>query len=132
MNTKLIMTVSAVLLALAGISLTFFPNEIANHIGLGSAKPSQLVIQILGALYFGFAMLNWMAKGSIIGGIYNKPLVIANLSHFVIGGLALIKGLTNNNIDRSYAFVILTGVYTIFAILFGILFVRHPENSANA
>ena len=132
MNTKLIMTISAVFLALAGISLTFFPNEIANQVGLGSEKPSQLLIQILGALYFGFAMLNWMAKGSIIGGIYNKPLVIANLSHFLIGGLALIKGLMRGGIDRSPLFMILAGVYIIFAILFGILFVRHPGNSAGA
>ena len=129
MNTKLIMTVSAVFLALAGISLTFFPIEIASDIGLGSAKPSHLVVQILGALYFGFAMLNWMAKGSIVGGIYNKPLVIANLSHFLIGSLALIKGLTHSS-SQSYVFIILAGIYSIFAVLFGILFVRHPGNSA--
>jgi len=131
MNTKLIMTVSAVFLALAGVSLTFFPIEIANNIGLGSEKPSQLVIQILGALYFGFAMLNWMAKGSIIGGIYNKPVVVANLSHFLIGGLALIKGLSKSG-DQFYVVVILAGIYTIFAILFGILFVRHPGGNAGA
>jgi len=126
------MTFSALFLALTGVSFTFFPIEIANHIGLGSAKSAQLVVQISGALYFGFAMLNWMAKGSIIGGIYSKPLVIANLSHFFIGGLALIKGLASNNIDRSPGFMIFAGIYSIFAILFGILFVRHPGNSAAA
>ncbi|MGZ3752378.1 MAG: hypothetical protein ACXVIY_11035 [Mucilaginibacter sp.] len=131
MNTKLIMTVSAIFLALAGVILTFFPNEIANQIGIGSAKPAQLVVQILGALYFGFAMLNWTAKGSIIGGIYNKPLVSANLSHFLIGGLALIKGLSKSG-DQFYVVLIVTGIYTIFAIVFGILFVRHPGNSTNA
>ncbi|MGZ3778728.1 MAG: hypothetical protein ACXVB0_23355 [Mucilaginibacter sp.] len=131
MNTKLIMTVSAIFLALAGVILTFFPNEIANQIGIGSAKPAQLVVQILGALYFGFAMLNWTAKGSIIGGIYNKPLVSANLSHFLIGGLALIKGLSKSG-DQFYVVLIVAGIYTIFAIVFGILFVRHPGNSTNA
>jgi hypothetical protein len=131
MNTKVVMTVSAIFLALAGISLTFFPKEIAIYIGLDPAKPSQLVIQILGALYFGFAMLNWMAKGSIIGGIYNKPLVIANLSHFLIGGLALIKGMTSMG-KPSYLFVLLIGTYIIFATLFGILFIRHPGNRRGA
>ena len=38
-----------------------------------------------------FAMLNWMAKGVIIGGIYSRPIVIANLAHFLIGDLELIK-----------------------------------------
>jgi len=131
MNTKLIMTASAILLAVVGISLSFFPNEIAKYIGLESTKTAQLVMQALGALYFGFAMLNWMAKGSIIGGIYNKPLVVANLSHFMIGGLALIKGLISIS-NPSYQLVILTAIYIIFGILFGILFVRHPADDTNA
>jgi hypothetical protein len=131
MNTKLIMTASAILLAVAGISLSFFPNEIAKYIGLDASKTSQLVMQALGALYFGFGILNWMAKGSIIGGIYNKPLVVANLSHFMIGGLAMIKGLMSIS-NPPYQLIILTVVYTIFGILFGILFVRHPESSVNS
>jgi len=131
MNTKLIMIVSAVCLAAAGVGLSFFPKEIANYIGLDSTKASQLVMQILGALYFGFAMLNWMAKGSIIGGIYNKPLIVANMSHFLIGALSLIKGLMSTS-NPSYQLVILTGIYTIFAVLFAILFIRHPASDANA
>lgn len=131
MNTKLIMTTSAALLAVAGISLSFFPNEISNYIGLGVTKTPQLVIQALGALYFGFAMLNWMAKGSLIGGIYAKPLVVANLSHFMIGGLSLIKGVINIP-NPPYQLVILTGVYMIFAAIFGVLFTRNPSVNANS
>ena len=131
MNTKLIMTISAALLAVAGISLSFFPNEISNYIGLGVTKTPQLVLQALGALYFGFAMLNWMAKGSFIGGIYAKPLVVANLSHFTIGGLSLIKGVLSIP-NPSYPLVILTGGYLIFATIFGILFMRNPSVNANS
>ena len=45
-------------------------------------------MQIIGSLYFALAILNWMSKGSFIGGIYNRPIAIANLTHFVIAGLA--------------------------------------------
>ena len=131
MNTKLIMTTSAALLAVAGISLSFFPNEISNYIGLGVTKTPQLVIQALGALYFGFAMLNWMAKGSLIGGIYAKPLVVANLSHFMIGGLSLIKGVINIP-NPPYQLVLLTGVYVICAAIGGFLFIRNPAFNANS
>jgi len=31
-------------------------------------------MQIIGSFYFAFAILNWMSKGSIIGGIYNRPI----------------------------------------------------------
>src|ERR1700744_1671498 len=84
MNTKLIMTASALFLAVLGISLTFLPREIAGVTGISSAKTFQLMLQIMGALYFSFAMINWMAKGAIIGGIYNKPLAIGNFTHLFI------------------------------------------------
>jgi len=32
----------------------------------------------------GFSILNWMSKASLIGGIYNKPLLIGNLLHFLL------------------------------------------------
>jgi len=68
-------------------------------------------------------MLNWMAKGAIIGGIYNKPIAIANFTHFVIGALALLKAMSN---PPPYFIVPLAVVYSIFAILFGVIFFKHP------
>src|SRR5665213_2167682 len=97
MNTKLIMALSAIFLALIGVSLTFLPDEIAVLTGIGTSKALLLLLQILGALYFSMAMLNWMAKGSIIGGIYNRPVVMANLTHFLIVEIYLAKALMNNH-----------------------------------
>src|SRR6201985_830012 len=94
-TTKLIMTLSAVFLAVIGISLTFLPAEIGGITGIAPDKTFTVILQLLGALYFSFAMLNWMAKGTLIGGIYGKPVSIANLTHFVIGALALTKLLLN-------------------------------------
>jgi hypothetical protein len=126
-NTKLIMTASAISLAIIGLGLTFLATEIADYFLISSTVSFQLIIQVLGGLYFAFAMLNWMAKGSVIGGIYNRPIVIANFSHFLIGGLALIKGLINRP-DLPSAFWIIAGLYFVFAILFGILLFRSPVN----
>jgi len=96
MNTKLLMTLSAMILALIGISLIFLPNEILDYLELSVSETLQLLMQIIGSLYFALAILNWMSKGSIIGGIYNRPIAMANLAHFVIAGLALIKGILAN------------------------------------
>ena len=124
-TTKLIMILSAVFLAVIGISLTFLPAEIAGITGITPDKTFTVILQLLGALYFSFAMLNWMAKGTIIGGIYNKPVSIANMTHFVIGALALIKLLLNNH-DLHYAIWILAGIYAVFAVLFGVIFSKNP------
>jgi len=52
---------------------------------------------LLGALYVDFAMLNWMVKGSLIGNIYNRPVAVANFTHFLVGGLALAKGVMGSS-----------------------------------
>lgn len=130
-TTKLVMILSAVFLAAAGISLTFLPAEIGALTGITPDKTFTVILQLLGALYFSFAMLNWMAKGTLIGGIYGKPVSVANLTHFVIGALALIKLLLNTH-DLHYAIWILAGIYTIFAVLFGVIFSKNPVADSNS
>ena len=126
MNTKLIMGSSAFFLALIGIGFSFFGAESAVFTGTGLSSTLQLILQILGALYFAFAMLNWMAKGSAIGGIYNRPIAIANFAHFFIGGLALLKAVIANP-GLSYGIWVFAFIYALFAGLFGyLLFFRNP------
>ena len=125
MNTKLVMTLSAIIMATIGISASFIPHEILTFIGLPTNQPLPLLIQVIGAMYFAFAMLNWMSKGSIIGGIYNRPIAIANLTHFVIAGLALIKGILSNP-SLSYIIWSIAIIYSTFAILFGVVAFNHP------
>jgi hypothetical protein len=120
-NTKLLMTASAIVLFAVGIILIFIPEEILTYFNLEITISLRLFIQILGSLYFGFGMLNWMSKTSIIGGIYNKPVVAANLAHFMIAALVLIKGILSNT-GLSVLILIITLIYTVFAISFMILF----------
>ena len=121
------MTLSAIILALIGISLIFFPKEILDYFELRVSDTLELLMQIIGSFYFAFAMLNWMSKGSIIGGIYNRLIAIANLTHFVIAGLALFKGILSNP-SLSYIIWSIAIIYSIFAILFGIVAFKHPAS----
>jgi hypothetical protein len=125
MNTKIVMTASAITLGIAGIALIFIPVEIARYLSQEDSKSFVLIGQILGALYFGFAMLNWMTRTSIIGGIYNKPIAVANFIHFFIAGLALTKGLMANP-GLPVLVWVATIVYALFTICFGIIFYRSP------
>ena len=125
MNTKSLMTLSAMIYALIGISLIFLPKEILDYLELSVSDTLELLMQIIGSLYFAFAMLNWMSKGSLIGGIYGRPIATANLTHFVIAGLALIKGILSNP-SLSCIIWSIAIIYSIFAILFGIVAFKHP------
>lgn len=125
MNTKLVMTLSAAALALVGLSLTFLPDEIVRLSGVQQAPVFTILLQILGALYFAFAMLNWMAKGSRIGGIYNRPIALANFAHFFMVALALLKAIISSPHLPSALWVVAC-VYAVFAVLFSLIFFRHP------
>ena len=122
MNTKVLMIVSAINMGVAGMILSFLPQEISNY--LNFTGTSSVIMQILGALYFGFAMLNWTAKANLIGGIYSRPVTIGNFTHFLIGALALVKLAFNN---MTFTYIWIAGIiYSIFAILFGYVLFTNP------
>ena len=123
--TKTLMIISAIFLAVNGFGLSFFPNEISllltnddNHIFI-------VILQILGALYLGFSYVNWMSKNSLIGGIYNKPLLIGNLLHFFSASMALIKLAFKfeNNLQLILSYTI---IYCLFTLFFGYVFFTNP------
>jgi hypothetical protein len=124
MNTKLLMTMSSIITGITGLILSFLPHELLGYLNSSTGTTlDALILQILGALYFAFAMTNWTAKANLIGGIYSRPIAIGNLTHFTIGALALIKGYSSSH---NIIFQASTLVYTVFAILFGVVFFRHP------
>src|SRR5210317_1839787 len=123
LNTKTLMTLSAIFLGIGGVLLSFLPKE-ALHL-LGKENDLSFILQICGALFLGFAMLNWMVKSSLIGGIYNKGVVVANFAHFFIGSSVLIKQYAKNT-DMRYL-LILGIAYSIFAICFGYLLFNGPK-----
>lgn len=125
MNTKLIMTTCAVILAVMGLSLTFAPDEILTTLNYDSSKSITLIFQLLGAMYFAFALVNWNIRSGTIGGIYNKPIALGNFTHFLVGGLALIKAVFSNQ-DLPIVIWVLCAIYVVFAVFFGIITFTHP------
>ncbi|HEY2321539.1 MAG TPA: hypothetical protein VGJ82_01635 [Thermoanaerobaculia bacterium] len=115
---------SACFMAAAGVDLLFAPAETLTAFGAGANPVLTVVAQVMGGLYFGFAILNWMARRSTIGGIYHRPLVVGNLTHFAAGALALLKAA--NKIPGSPVTWIFVAAYSVFAIGFGTLLFRSP------
>lgn len=117
---------SALFMGLLGISLSIASDNIAAHFNLSGHFQVELILQMAGALYFAFAMVNWTTKTQPVDGIYGRSITIGNLSHFLIGGLALIKAyMTSPLIGILYLAI----PYFIFAILFAIVLFRPPAKS---
>tara|TARA_B100000131_G_scaffold318108_1_gene361359 strand:+ start:5130 stop:5558 length:429 start_codon:yes stop_codon:yes gene_type:complete len=123
--TKTLMIISAVFLAVNGFVFSFFPNEISVLLANNNNHFFILILQILGALYLGFSYINWMSKNSLIGGIYNKPLLIGNILHFLTASLAMIKLVFKfeNNLHLIISYTI---IYSLFTLFFVYIFFSNP------
>lgn len=130
MKTKPLMIASCIFLGALGLTLTFMPEEISASLGVSTNPITMLLLQLLGAMYLGFTMLNWMTKTSFIGGIYNKPIAAGNLMHFVVGAFALLK--VGSEVELHHTLIVcLTVVYAVFALLFAYVFRTNPASVAS-
>lgn len=89
MPGRLILTASAIVLAIAGAAALFAPDELARMLGAAPSPVLSTAIQLVGSGFLGFAALNWMSRGNRIGGIYARPLGIGNLLLFTTAALTL-------------------------------------------
>lgn len=126
MNTRLIITASAIFLGALGTAASFLPTEILGVLDDVAHNPLEAVlVQLFGAALIGFAMLNWMARGAPAGGIYGRPIVGGNLVQYTVGGIALLKMAALGALPTFG--VVLTIVYCAFTIAFAVvMFGRGP------
>ena len=117
------MSLSAIFLAFAGLLTSYFPEKVLSTHGTVPDNATLLLVQMMGALYLGFAILNWTARGVLIGGIYARPLALGNFLHFAMVGVMLAKAAIVHEVIQlaTSAFV-----FSAFAIWFGIVLFRPP------
>jgi hypothetical protein len=119
------MVASAAVLAAAGLALLFAADELQRYMNAAStAVMPAFTLQLWGAGLLGLASANWIARGVTLGGIYGRAIVLGNVAHWTIGGLAGLRAA----LDRPGAVGLWTvaAVYTVFAVAFGWLLRRDP------
>ncbi|RKS01658.1 MULTISPECIES: hypothetical protein [unclassified Flavobacterium] len=126
MLRKTIMTASSVTLGVSGVILSFAPDFLWESQNIKATPIILVFTQILGALYFSFAVLNWFVKGSMLGGIYNRPVILANFTHYLVGFIFLLKGQIFHS-NENYKICLLVLIYCSFSISFGIMLITNPN-----
>jgi len=116
MNTKILMTSSSLILGLAGIFALFAPGNLLALLNAPPTNSLSMLLQLMGALYSSFALMNWTAKDSAIGGIYARPVSLGNFAHFFSGTLILAKYMLSSEFNLSILLALV--VYAIFAVIF--------------
>src|SRR4051812_47655319 len=82
---------SAVLLFGAALALLFAPDEILPRLIPGFPAAGAWLGQLLAAAWTGVAALNWYSRSTLLGGIYGRPIVIANTALYFVSATALAK-----------------------------------------
>ena len=126
---RVLMTASALVLAVLGLAGTFLPHEILALLDVPKGVILPLLVQMTGALCLGFAFLNWSTRTNLIGGIYGRPLVMGNLVHFLIAGLAMIRAASSGGVPGWLWLGAIT--YAVFAAGFAFLMYGHPAGAGS-
>lgn len=111
-------------MAALGVVGSFLPQESLARLGVRPDPPVVLLMQIGAALYLGFAILNWMAKGVLIGGIYSRPVALGNFLHFAVVAIILLKAWFAG--FRPIEIPIGAAIYSLFGVWFGLVLFTHP------
>jgi len=119
MKSNALMAASAVFLFVIGVAALFAPDEILHATAIPSSPFLPPLVQLCAALLLGFAMTNWMVKGSRVGGIYNRPIALGNLVHFAVGAITLDRFALRGH--EAWPMLVIATIYTIFAIGFGLV-----------
>ena len=131
MQTKILMIVSAIFMAAIGLAASFMPSELLDLADAWSEVVEVSLVQVLGALYLGFALLNWTARSHIASGIYSRPIVLGNFMHTGLVSVILGKLWLANY--HTLPVIIGLVIYAIFAICFAIVLLRlNKINQTNA
>ena len=117
------MGLSSALTGAVGLVLSFLPQETLVTLGAAPGTALVVLVQVTGAAYLGFAFLDWMARGVLIGGIYSRPLALGNFLHFAIVAATLLKAMTAIDSTLVYG---LTAAYTVLAAWFGLVLFTSP------
>jgi hypothetical protein len=109
-------TGAAACLAIAGAALLFGPHEVAGMIG---SPGTDLLLQLYAGALLALAAMNYIARGSSLGGIYGRAVVTADQVHFTIGALVLIQHALRS--PASPALWIVVAAYAAGAVFFNLL-----------
>lgn len=115
--TNVLMPTSALVLAGLGVATLFLPAELGAWLGLGAG--SELAVQLSAAGFLSVAALNWMGRTAIYGGIFGRPIVMANLMLGTVSSLSLVSALLGGDADpRLWALALLLGLHALaFTVL---------------
>ncbi len=119
--TRWITHTSAALLGLSGAALLFASDAILPALVPGVPASAAPIGQLLGAAWLGLAALDWLQRDAVLGGIYGRPVVFANLVLSFVSALSVVGAGPASGAAWAVA-----GAAGALALAWGLLLFRGP------
>jgi len=121
-NLSLASRASGAFLGLLGLALLFEADAIL-PIAIPAFPPSAAWLgQLIAGAWLALAAMNWHARNTILGGIYDRPGVYANVMLYVVSALGVFKAALAPS--ASPILWLIVGPAAVFALRYGVLLFR--------
>lgn len=115
---------SAIVMGVPAVALLFGADLLLPTLNPGFVPGHAWVGQLVASGWFAVAMLNWMSRNSVIGGIVGRPLVLTNLTVYVVTSTTLVKAAALTTFPT--AMLVASAVSAGMAVAYGWLMMRGP------
>lgn len=115
---------SAGLLFLGGAALLFAPDAVLPRLVPGFPAGGEWLGQLLAAALLGLAALDWLSRSTLLGGIYGRPVVLANTAFYFIAAMVLLRHAVGRDVPA--ALWIVAVPVALLAGVYGWLLLRGP------
>ncbi len=122
--STLISRTNAALYLVAGLALLFAPDAVLAWLAPGFPASALWLGQLLAAAWLGLAALNWLSRRLVLGGIYGRPVVFANLLATFVGAASVLRAAQRAGLPPGLLAVGL--VLAALALAHGLLLLRGP------
>lgn len=124
MISTLISRASAGILLLGGLALLFAPDVVLPRLVPGFPPEGAWLGQLLAAAWLGLAALNWLSRAVLLGGIYGRPVVLANAAFYFVAAMVLLRAAAGRDVSPA-AWIVAVPV-VLLAGVYGWLLLRGP------
>jgi hypothetical protein len=126
--TRPLQILSTAVLATCGIVTLFAPEVFLSAIGMANITP-HWPMQLLAAAWLALAIFDWMTMGFTMGGIYGRPVVMTNFTHYFVGALSSLRPALATGRPGPIG---VTLIFGIFAVAYGLLLFASPSGPGAA
>ena len=109
---------------IAGLALLFASDVLLPALVPELPPAAAWLGQLLGAAWLAIGALNWLQRDAMLGGIYGRPIVLANLVLYFVSALSLLRALMSAGAPPALWLVLVPSV--LLAAVYGALLLRGP------